>query len=355
MRRKDGEIRTVLESSIAVKDAAGNVTAYQGFLLDITETEARGAGDPAAKPRAPGIELNRADSDGVDGPGRFASPDAAANCRTLQSGCVRAVPLRRRWVRKYGAWRRWGIAPSTPGIFPRLPSSRNCSSISRRYTRRFCRPRDCRCPPIFREAQRKEELLSAYIVVLWSKDRVIGGLTVGSRTPKEFSPADINLLITVGSQLSSAIRTYNALRRGPSGLREPAAHAGAAAAQREDGRRRAIDLRRGARAEQSAHGHSGLQPIAHLERPDGASRESNTPTSSISKRSARIASCRTLLSFARQHKPERVPVQLNLILEETLALRDYDLRMNHIRVHLELAAEPASDLGGSRINCSRCS
>src|SRR5260370_39661834 len=37
MRRKDGEIRTMLESSIAIRDAAGNVTAYQGFLLDITE------------------------------------------------------------------------------------------------------------------------------------------------------------------------------------------------------------------------------------------------------------------------------------------------------------------------------
>src|SRR5258707_9576845 len=37
MRRKDGEIRAMLESSIAVRDAAGNVIAYQGFLLDITE------------------------------------------------------------------------------------------------------------------------------------------------------------------------------------------------------------------------------------------------------------------------------------------------------------------------------
>src|SRR6266403_2961774 len=37
MRRKDGETRTMLESSIAVRDAAGNVSAYQGFLLDITE------------------------------------------------------------------------------------------------------------------------------------------------------------------------------------------------------------------------------------------------------------------------------------------------------------------------------
>src|SRR5438046_9469425 len=37
MRRKDGEVRTMLESSITVRDAAGNVTAFQGFLQDITE------------------------------------------------------------------------------------------------------------------------------------------------------------------------------------------------------------------------------------------------------------------------------------------------------------------------------
>jgi two-component system NtrC family sensor kinase len=44
-----------------------------------------------------------------------------------------------------------------------------------------------------------------------------------------------------------------------------------------------------------------------------------------------------LLSFARQHKPERAPVRLNQILEDTLALRDYDLRMSNIRLHLDLA------------------
>jgi two-component system, NtrC family, sensor kinase len=46
-----------------------------------------------------------------------------------------------------------------------------------------------------------------------------------------------------------------------------------------------------------------------------------------------------LLSFARQHRPERIPVQLNSILEDTLALRDYDLRMSQIRVHLDLAPD----------------
>ena len=46
-----------------------------------------------------------------------------------------------------------------------------------------------------------------------------------------------------------------------------------------------------------------------------------------------------LFSFSRQHKPERVPVQLNQILEDTLALRDYDLRMSNIRLHLDLRAD----------------
>src|ERR1700716_1998518 len=46
-----------------------------------------------------------------------------------------------------------------------------------------------------------------------------------------------------------------------------------------------------------------------------------------------------LLSFARQHKPERVAVQLNQILEDTLALRDYDLRLSNIRVHYDLASD----------------
>jgi len=46
-----------------------------------------------------------------------------------------------------------------------------------------------------------------------------------------------------------------------------------------------------------------------------------------------------LLSFARQHKPERVAVQLNQILQDTLALRDYDLRLSNIRVHYDLAPD----------------
>src|SRR5260370_8595081 len=53
-------------------------------------------------------------------------------------------------------------------------------------------------PIIFREVSRKEGLESTYVVILWSKERAIGGLVVASRTVREFSPADLHLLIPVG-------------------------------------------------------------------------------------------------------------------------------------------------------------
>jgi two-component system NtrC family sensor kinase len=43
-----------------------------------------------------------------------------------------------------------------------------------------------------------------------------------------------------------------------------------------------------------------------------------------------------LLSFARQQKPERLPVRINQVIEDTLALREYDLRINNIHIHCDL-------------------
>jgi two-component system NtrC family sensor kinase len=48
-----------------------------------------------------------------------------------------------------------------------------------------------------------------------------------------------------------------------------------------------------------------------------------------------------LLSFARQRKPQRDEVDLRKVLEETLTLREYDLKSNNINVQTELPSEPA--------------
>src|SRR5579871_1347834 len=48
-----------------------------------------------------------------------------------------------------------------------------------------------------------------------------------------------------------------------------------------------------------------------------------------------------LLSFARQRKPQRDEVDIRKVLDETLTLRDYDLKINNIKVEREVPAEPA--------------
>src|SRR5207253_54895 len=48
------------------------------------------------------------------------------------------------------------------------------------------------------------------------------------------------------------------------------------------------------------------------------------------RRASRIV--QNLLTFARQHKPERTPTSLNQVLDDTLELRGYELRVRGIDV-----------------------
>ena len=337
MKRRDGEIRTVLESSIAVKDAAGNVTAFQGFLLDITERKRaeqeirrrnrellvlNSIGQTLMESMDLGDSLHRtlrqmAELFSLDACALYLFDEAGTKIRR-----VAAVGHRSEYARNF------------PAVAVKPELLQHIKSVHAT----FLSVQGLPLPTIFREAQRKEELLSAYVVVLWSKDRVIGGLTVGSRAPKEFSPADVNLLIAVGSQLSSAIeRTtlYEEARQAYENLRrtqEQLLHSEKMAAVGQLISGVAHELNNpltailGYSQLLTSSGQMGAQGIEYSEK-----------LYKQAQRTHRIV--QNLLSFARQHKPERVPVQLNLILEETLALRDYDLRMNHIRVHLELAPD----------------
>jgi two-component system NtrC family sensor kinase len=337
MRRKDGEIRTVLESSIAVKDLAGNVTAYQGFLLDITERK-RAEQEIRRRNRellvlnsigqtlTESMDLSDSLHRTLRQMAELFSLDACALYLFDEEGTkirrVAAVGHRSEYARNF------------PAVNVKAELLQHVKAVHAT----FLSVQGLPLPAIFREAQRKEELLSAYVVVLWSKDRVIGGLTVGSRTPKEFSPADINLLIAVGSQLSSAIeRTtlYEEARHAYENLRraqEQLLHSEKMAAVGQLISGVAHELNNPLTA---ILGYSQLLTSSGQMGPQGI--EYSDKLYKQAQRTHRIV--QNLLSFARQHKPERVPVQLNLILEETLALRDYDLRMNHIRVHLELAPD----------------
>jgi PAS domain S-box-containing protein len=337
MRRKDGEIRTMLESSIAVRDTRGNVTAYQGFLLDITERkraecEIRRRNrelmvlNSIAQTLGESMDLTESLHRTLRQLAELFTLDAASLYLFDENGAV----LRR--VAAVGHRSEYSRNFPPVAVPPEL--LQNIKAVHATFLSAQGLP----LPPVFRDAQRKEEIVAAYIVLLWSKDRVIGGLVVGSRTPRDFAPADVNLLIAVGSQVSIAIeRTllYEETRQAYENLRrtqEQLLHSEKMAAVGQLISGVAHELNNPLTA---ILGYSQLLTSSGQIGPQGIGYADKLYKQA--QRTHRIV--QNLLSFARQHKPERVPVRLNQVLEDTLALRDYDLRMSNIRMHMDLAAD----------------
>jgi two-component system NtrC family sensor kinase len=334
MRRKDGEIRTMLESSIAVRDANGNVTAYQGFVLDISERK-----QAEHEIRRRNRELMVLNSIGQTMSESLDLSDLLHRALRqiselfgLELGSVFLLDEAKGSLRRVAAvGHRSEYARSFPATSIQPELLRHIRSVRATILAAQGLP----LPGAFRDLQHKEGLRVAHVVILWSKDRMIGCLVVGSRTVREFSPAELNLLAAVGTQISNAIERsllYEETRQAYENLRktqeqllqsEKMAAVGQLISGVAHELNNPLTAILGYSQLLTSSGQVGPQGIEYVEK-----------LYKQAQRTHRIV--QNLLSFARQHKPERLPVHVNQIVEDTLALRDYDLRINNIRVLLDL-------------------
>lgn len=337
MRRRDGEIMTVMESSIATHDASGNILGYRGFVLDITERKSAeleirrrnrelmvlnsigqtlnqplGMQDLSGRVLRQVIELFSVDVASIF----LVEPDST----TLQ--ILAGVGFRSAYGR----------------TFPPLIIPQDFFEHIRAVHATVLSAAGLPMPTAFRDFQQKEELETAYLVLLWSKGNPIGCLLLGCRGAREFSNAELNLLASVGNQIASAIEKMLLL---------------------DETRKAYEDLRH---TQEQLLQSEKMAAIGQLI--SGVAHELNNPLTAIlgysqllssgefvnkaggeyaekihkqARRTHRIVN--NLLSFARQQKPERVPVHINQVLEDTLALREYDLRINNIQIHRALAPD----------------
>lgn len=333
LRRKDGQEISVIESSFATRDPAGRIERYQGVLMDVTEMK-RAEDEIRRRNR----ELYVLNNIAVTFNQSFDLHEILqltmlqiVELLSTDTASVYLFDEQTNELVKKAAYGHRSTFVSHSQVFA-LPAD-FVQSMRAHHAEIIDHHAQGDLPEIVRKIISSEGFKSWMWVVLWRKEKMLGVLAAGGRSERQFTRSEEGVMIAVGRQLATTIekiQLYHETRKAYEDLR---------------------------RTQEQLLQSEKMSAVGQLI--SGVAHELNNPLTAIlgyaqllesekleprveefilklhkqAQRTQRIV--QNLLSFARQHKPKRVHVDLRTLIEDTIALRDYDLKVNNVQVERE--------------------
>jgi two-component system NtrC family sensor kinase len=340
LRRKDGAQLSASESSFATRDASGKVERYQGFLLDISEKK-RLEDDMRRRNR----ELNALNAMAVIATQSF-DLDEILNLTLRQvislfgaeTGSIYLsdsdeTTFRRRagWGQRSEARARFNVVELPDGFGDLVMRSRT-EVLTAEFLPHL--------PPIVADFVKADGPGSWLWVLLWSKDAPIGIMGVSSPEARVYSSNDENMMVAVGRQLATTIekvrlyeetcRAYEDLRRTQEQLLQSE-------------KMSAVGQLIAGVAHELNNPLTAILGYAQLLESEGLDDRAADFVRKLFKQAQRTHRVvQNLLSFARQRTPQKQEVDVRKIVDETVALREYDLKVNNIALERETKVDVPS-------------
>ena len=194
-------------------------------------------------------------------------------------------------------------------------------------------------PPNIAEFLKSDADRSWIWVLFWGKDSPVGIMGLCNHLGYEYSSNDENLLVAISRQLATTIekvRLYEETCRAYEDLRKTQEQL------LQSEKMSAVGQLIAGVAHELNNPLTAILGYAQLLETEGLNTRAQDYVGKLFKQAQRTHRVvQNLLSFARQRKPQRDEVDIRKVLEETLALRDYDLKINNIKVERDLPTEPA--------------
>jgi PAS domain S-box-containing protein len=337
LRRKDGSLLLAVESSFATRDAVGNIDRYQGFVLDMTEK--RRAEDEM---RRRNRELNALNAMAVVAAQSF-DLDEILNLTLRQvvtlfgaeSGTVYLSDSDNPIFRRRAAWgprsrdKMRAAEVSFPDGFGDLIIRSRTEVITSDYLPHL--------PAPVAEFLRSDPDRSWIWVLFWGKDAPVGIMGLCTHVGYDWTSNEENLLVAISRQLATTIekvRLYEETCRAYEDLRKTQEQL------LQSEKMSAVGQLIAGVAHELNNPLTAILGYAQLLESEGLNTRAQDFVGKLFKQAQRTHRVvQNLLSFARQRTPQRDEVDVRKVLDETLTLRDYDLKTNNIHVECEAPSD----------------